>query len=37
MMFEDATATRGLAESLPVQDVAEILEASLAEKSRSSA
>ncbi|MPZ14230.1 MAG: 4Fe-4S dicluster domain-containing protein [Chloroflexi bacterium] len=29
MMFEDATSTKGVAEQLPVQDVAELLEASV--------
>jgi hypothetical protein len=29
MMFEDATGAKGLSDTLPVQDVAELVEASL--------
>jgi hypothetical protein len=29
MMFEDATGAKGLSDSLPVQDLAELVEASL--------
>ena len=30
MMFEDATGTKGVADTLPIQDVAELIEAPLA-------